>query len=143
MSYREQDLIVERSTSTGHRLTHYRGVCGNLHGHNMDWYLKVTVRVNDDDETQMPIDLKEVASAIDEVDHATLLKADDRLVDALGSLEAVEDALGDVVWFDQDPTCENVALWMADRIVTNFDAAVECYVELRETDKYGITARYP
>jgi len=66
-------LDVERSTSTAHRLTHYDGACGNLHGHNMEWNVKVCVDMQGVGDDNMPLDLKDVSGMVDEFDHLVVL----------------------------------------------------------------------
>lgn len=132
-------LSVERSTSTAHRLTHYDGVCGNIHGHNFKWELEVEVSMAGSGDGNMPLDLKEIAEKIDAVDHAILLnKHDPLLVNLREDDEAfASDALGEVYTFDGDPTCEVVAEWMAERICS-LEPVTSVEVSLNETEKYGV-----
>lgn len=153
-------LHVERSTSTAHRLHHYDGVCGNVHGHNMKWEATVEVSMEEVGDDNMPLDLKDVSSLIDDTDHAILLNVDDKLLDVvsdevlLESSDSLEDlrgkeqsgvyvdsgeipVLGETYLFHGDPTCEVMAQWMADRI-QNVDAVVDVDITVYETDKYGI-----
>lgn len=130
-------LTVERSTSTAHRLTHYEGVCANVHGHNMKWDLELVVSMEDTGEENMPLDFKDVSDRIDEYDHAILLNNDDPLVSAP---DGVRDLLGEVVTFEGDPTCELVAQVVADDLVAELDCVLEAFVTLSETEKYGMTA---
>ncbi len=153
-------LHIERSTSTAHRLSHYDGVCGNVHGHNMKWEAEVEVSMDDVGDDQMPLDLKTVSSLIDDTDHAILLNVNDRLLDVvadevlLESSDSLEDLrgkeqsgvyvgsgqvplLGETYLFRGDPTCEVIAQWMADRI-QSVDNVVDVKMTVHETDKYGI-----
>jgi 6-pyruvoyl-tetrahydropterin synthase len=139
-------LHVERSTSTAHRLQEYDGVCGNIHGHNMDWDVTVTVSMEGTGQGNMPLDLKEVADLIDEVDHTCILSTDDQLVRLFEDLSGpgthsaktlIENHFGDVIWFGSDPTCEVVAEWMAEKIC-ELDPVLSVEVTLHETEKYGI-----
>lgn len=127
-----RSLNVERSTSTGHRLTHYDGVCGNIHGHNMKWNVSVDVDMNESGEDNMPLDLKDISNTIDKVDHALLLNEDDPLLQ-----EVDKELLGEVYTFEGDPTCEVMAKWMAEELV-NLDAVHYVEVEVSETDKYSV-----
>ena len=143
-------LHVKRSTSTAHRLTHYDGVCGNIHGHNMHWEVWVEVSMAGTGEDNMPLDLKTVADTIDRVDHAALLSRQeyDRVRELLGSnfdhsKELIEDFFGDVLWFNGDPTCEVMAKWMATRIYEQSEAIENVELEVAETDKYSISAEHP
>lgn len=132
-------LTVERSTSTAHRLTHYDGVCGNVHGHNMKWELKLVVSMEDTGDDNMPLDFKTVSDLVDEYDHATVLNEDDVLLDQ--GVEWAESYLGEVITFDGDPTCELLADVLARDLVDEIDAVQSANVTLKETEKYGMTAR--
>lgn len=138
-----KQLNVERSTSTAHRLSHYDGACGNIHGHNMLWEVEVRVRMDEDDPSNMPLDLKEIADAIDEVDHACLLNKDDSLCEPSSmGVSAVEQMFGDVIWFEGDPTCEVLSEWMAEQLYNLDPAVTNVSVTLSETDKYSVTEHY-
>lgn len=129
-------LTVERSTSTAHRLLHYDGVCGNLHGHNFGWDVRVHLTgMTEVGEDNMPLDLKDISDQIDEVDHATLLNEDDPLMENPA-------ALGDVLTFDSDPTCELVAEWMAKQIYGLSGHIQSVRIQCSETDKYTVEAAY-
>lgn len=153
-------LHVDRSTSTAHRLTHYDGVCGNIHGHNLNWEAEVEVEMDEDDEANMPVDFKDITNVIDRVDHAVLLNYDDPLVRALmeddptvtepyadpedGGLHKhfESNVLGEVWFFEGDPTCEVLAPWMARAIFYEFDPVVHVNITVHETDKYGTSSHY-
>jgi len=145
-------LHVERSTSTAHRLSRYEGVCGNIHGHNMDWDVTVTVDMSHAGDDNMPLDLKDVSDKIDAVDHALILSQDDVLLESLlpdhhSAFNNVSgsdfvgqfgvEELGPVWVFTGDPTCEVLAQWMADRI-RNIPAVTQVEITVNETSKYGI-----
>lgn len=145
-------IHVERSTSTAHRLTHYQGACGNIHGHNIDWEISAWVSMENVGEDNMPVDFKDVADLIDDVDHACLLNEDDPVVtertkgdnqQAARARDMLDTIFGDVVWFESDPTCEMVAKWMARRIYEEFEPITQVTVEAAETDKYTMEAQYP
>lgn len=143
MSDKTRTLNVERSTSTAHRLSHYDGVCGNIHGHNMKWNAIVSISMEGVGDSNMPVDLKEISDVIDEVDHAALLNLKDPLVDRHAEGQAgVEELFGDVIWFDGDPTCEVMARWMAKRIYEANDAIKHVNLQVAETDKYSIESSY-
>lgn len=125
-------LKIERTTSTAHRLHHYDGVCGNIHGHNFKWEVKVMVRMGNTGDDNMVIDLKDISNEIDKVDHACLLNADDPL--------AQSDNVGRLVLFDSDPTCEKVSKWMADKILDLHEDIRMVKINLYETEKYGVQA---
>lgn len=131
-------LDTERSTSTAHRLTYYDGACGNIHGHNFTWMVEAEVLFDPEDESGMPIDLKDISDVIDETDHAVLLNKDDPLLDGRLDRQGAEQALGDVITFEQDPTCEVTSHWMAKRILNLSSDVVRVDLKLQETKKYGI-----
>lgn len=141
----DRTLSVERSTSTGHRLYHYDGACGNIHGHNMRWEVEATVSMKGVGPDNMPVDLKDISDKIDTYDHALLLNRDDPLFpdtekEGTGHTYVEDEQLGDVYGFNGDPTCETVAQYMADLIHGGFTSVKYVEVTCYETDKYGITA---
>lgn len=146
----DRSLQVERSTSTAHRLSEYDGVCSNLHGHNMKWDVELTVSMAGTGRDNMPLDLKTVSDMIDETDHAIILSISDPLFEELGigfkagtefPFQDEIEPLGDVIVFDGDPTCEAVAQWMANRLVDEIEPVKDAWVDLNETDKYGVGAQ--
>lgn len=145
----ERTLQVDRSTSTAHKLEHYDGVCGNIHGHNLDWHVEAVVSMVGTDEGNMPVDLKDVADVLDTVDHACILNDDiveevlehraiDDEAERIDAEDLIEWFFGDVIWFESDPTCEVLSQWMANRLVQEFDAIRYASITVNETDKYGI-----
>lgn len=150
---RTRTLNVDRSTATAHRLSHYDGVCGNLHGHNIQWEIKMVVSMEDVGEGNMPIDFKTVSDIVDSVDHAILLKNDDPLVEELGVLEPREEqdvyhitdseVLGDAwIFTAEDPTCEYMVEWMAENLYDSNERIEYVAVTAAETDKYHMTGEY-
>lgn len=117
---------------------HYDGACGNVHGHNMDWEVTVGVMMDEEDDSNMPVDLKEISDCIDQVDHACLLNENDVLENAFP--DGSETALGDVITFEGDPTCEVMSEWMARQISHLSDAILYVDLVVYETDKYGVSA---
>lgn len=124
------------TTSTAHRLMHYDGACNNVHGHNMEWNVTLTVIVPDE-EHQMALDFKDVSDVLDEYDHAIVLNEDDPLVTAP---DGVRDLLGDVITVEGDPTCENISQHVADRYLEEFENVLASDVEMAETGKYAMSA---
>lgn len=145
-------LQVDRKTSTAHRLYHYEGVCANVHGHNLDW--EVTLRLREPEPpSNMTVDFKVVSDLIDLSDHALLLNKEDPLCedrhdwswldggqdfDTIGWTKYKTPVLGEVVMFDGDPTCEVLADWLAELLVTRIDSAFAASVDLAETEKYNL-----
>ena len=144
-----RQLTVERSTATAHRLSRYDGVCGNVHGHNINWEVSLNVHMTDEPHN-MPLDFKDVAELLDWFDHALVLAQDDEMLeldpvwggveeDAEYPIEYQSEVYGQVWVFEGDPTCEVLAQYVADEfaaIEDVFDVEVTAY----ETDKYGMQA---
>lgn len=126
---------------------HYDGVCGNVHGHNIEWEVDAVIDMDYAGKDNMPVDLKDVSDILDTVDHALILCEEDPLVHNIAGArdmsqteakEVVENLMGEVYWFEEDPTCEAVAEWMANKIIDELDAVFEVELTVHETDKYGI-----
>lgn len=132
------NLTIERTTSTGHRLTNYTGACHNIHGHNMRWTVDATIGMSETGDTNMPVDFKDISDVIDRVDHALVLNEDDPL---LGTDAA--DELGKIVTIEGDPTCEALAEWMARNIYRASGQIHGVDLTLQETEKYAVSTEYP
>lgn len=95
------------------------GACANPHGH--DYQLEVTVAGDVDPETGFVIDLKRLKElvqgmVVDDVDHADLNR--------------------DVPWLEGvNPTAENLAVRIWERIEGRLDGAELVSVTLRETER--------
>ena len=70
----------------------YDSKCKNLHGHN--WIIFVTCRREKLDEYGMVIDFVKIKELVSQLDHVN-----------------INDVLGDV-----NPTAENIARWLCDKI---------------------------
>lgn len=70
----------------------YDSKCKNLHGHN--WIIFVTCRRETLDACGMVVDFMEIKKIVNQLDHAN-----------------INDILGDV-----NPTAENIARWLCDKI---------------------------
>lgn len=70
----------------------YDSKCKNLHGHN--WIIFVTCRRETLDESGMVVDFVKIKEIVNQLDHAN-----------------INDVLGDV-----NPTAENIARWLYERI---------------------------
>ena len=144
-------LTVERSTATGHKVSRYDGACGNVHGHNINWDIEVEVKMDEDDKSNMPVDLKDISGLVDQLDHVLVLASDDPMLEIDPDHDPEDDivpvypyqyeseAYGEVWVFEGDPTCEVVSQWAADELV-EIDAIDSARVTAFETDKYGIKA---
>jgi len=143
-------LTVERSTATGHRLSEYDGVCGNVHGHNIRFEVEVRVSMDEDDSSNMPLDLKDISSVIDQLDHVLVLSVNDEMLEIDPTWGGVQDdaefpilfkseVYGSVYVFEGDPTCEVVAQYVADEII-KLNGVLWSSVKVFETDKYSVAA---
>ena len=106
------EVTRELGFSYGHRLLHYAGKCGRLHGHNGTAVL--TLAAEDLDALGMVADFHVVrarlGSWIDaELDHRMILKRDDPV------LAALRDLGEPVVIVDFNPTAENLARLLFDK----------------------------
>lgn len=126
----EREVKVNHSTSTAHRLLYYDGACNNVHGHNMEWTVNLTVEMEEIGDTNMAIDFKKVSELLDETDHAIILNEEDPLVKHA-------DLLGSVITVSGDPTVELMTEWMANKFL-EFDEVVSATVSCAETDKYDM-----
>ena len=79
--------------SAAHNLTlSYESKCENLHGHN--WIITVTVQSETLDKNGMVVDFSKIKEIVNQFDH-----------------HVINDVLGDI-----NPTAENMAKWLCDRI---------------------------
>ena len=88
-------LEVEFTFAAAHRLPRYQGKCFNLHGHN--YKLQVVLRGEPDAHSGIFVDFGDVEKAVkanilDQCDHSNLND------------------------FIENPTAENIATWMWDRL---------------------------
>ena len=79
--------------SASHQLQlDYPSKCQNLHGHN--WIITVTVQSEEVDHNGMVVDFSKIKEIVNRFDHAL-----------------INDVMGDI-----NPTAENMAKWLCDRI---------------------------
>jgi 6-pyruvoyltetrahydropterin/6-carboxytetrahydropterin synthase len=117
---------VEADFAAAHFLSHYRGKCENLHGHN--YRIRLWARGKELDEGGMLVDfglIREILKAITgELDHHNL---------------------NEFPWFQNDPSAERIARYIFDRALEDFqvrgiEPALLQAVEVFETP--GSMARY-
>lgn len=84
-----------------HKLPNYPGKCKNLHGHNWNITVYCTCRDDQLDDHDMVIDFTEIKKIVNQLDHAFLND------------------------FIENPTAENIAKWLCDKIPTCFMVEVE------------------
>lgn len=133
-------LIVkaEVETCTGHRLMDYKGLCGNLHGHNYKWIAEVAATV-ESPKFGMAIDFSLLKGYLkrmtDIFDHAMVLRDDDPWCTDF------QEAPERLVLLNVNPTAENLAQLVADSLSNVFPFAEWVNVELWETSKCRVSAR--
>lgn len=98
----------------GHRLVKgYQGKCNHPHGHS--WKVKITVFGDKLNGHDMLCDFKDIKVAakplIDELDHSFLVYKDDLVMATFLHTENFR-----VIEFDNNPTSEIIAKWLADEI---------------------------
>ena len=121
-----------------HALYNYDGLCKNLHGHT--YHLYVTVKgepINDvaDKKNGMVIDFSDLKvivkkNIVDVLDHSVALYKKSPIDDfkRLGELYERNHV------FDFQPTCENLVIYIADKIMPMLPEGVSLYnVKLYET----------
>jgi 6-pyruvoyl-tetrahydropterin synthase len=142
-------LTAERSPATAHRLSRYDGVCGNVHGHNIEWEVELHIEMTDESHN-MPLDFKDVADLLDRFDHALTVAHDDEMLeldpvwggvkdDADFPVEYQSEVFGQVWVFEGDPTCEVLSQYVANELV-DIEPVFNVEVTAWETDKYGMGA---
>ena len=96
----------------GHRLPEHFGLCKNIHGHSYKMIIEFEGEL---DEQGMVIDFydveKIIAPIIDELDHAFMVKDDDRL-----TLEFLEKLNSKRVVVDFNSTAENISKYLLNEI---------------------------
>jgi 6-pyruvoyltetrahydropterin/6-carboxytetrahydropterin synthase len=108
---RMYSVTQELAFCYGHRLLHYAGKCGRLHGHN--GVARITLRAAALDGQGMVADFDQIESALrswldETIDHRLLLHRDDPVVAALRA------AGEELVEVDFNPTAENIARMIFD-----------------------------
>jgi 6-pyruvoyltetrahydropterin/6-carboxytetrahydropterin synthase len=94
---------VEADFAAAHFLSHYRGKCENLHGHN--YRVRLWVRGKELDEGGMLIDFGIIREILREI---------------TGELD--HHNLNDMHWFQNDPSAERIARYIFDKALTGFQA---------------------
>lgn len=100
----------------GHRLRKHKGLCKNLHGHNLK--IEVTVARDSLNENDMVIDFSDLKTIVNNVlvhwDHAFFVNAKDELPETLVNLEQAGTKM---VRFAEDPTSEILCAYLFSRLV--------------------------
>jgi len=118
------ELQYEAKFDAAHRLMHHEGKCQNLHGHT--WKVLISIAGTPDPKTGMVIDfsvlkLTAVGLVMHLFDHATILNRDDRGLIATLSKQRLFLVNG-------EPTCENLAKVIFDKLKQTLDASLFTFV---------------
>jgi 6-pyruvoyltetrahydropterin/6-carboxytetrahydropterin synthase len=143
-------ITLTHTTETGHRIPGHqngKGKCARLHGHSYRFEVTLAAEVL---EGGFVADFGDVKALLDEWDHRMLLWDDDPLVVMDGWSEsareqdlegvvpsatsALEGTLG-VLRVPFIPTAENMAEYLARRMVNEFDTVMFAEVQVYETTK--------
>lgn len=118
------ELSVRTRFSAAHHLAGYPGACASAHGHN--WDVEVFVRGAGLNGLGMLVDFKEVKSAVS----AAVQDLDHRNLNELG-------AFG-----DRNPTSENIARWLFDRVSASLRNAAFAVSRVRVHETPDAAASY-
>lgn len=105
------EIVVARSTDTGHRVVGHDGKCKYLHGHTYEF--SVTLRSDDLIGPGFVMDFGRVKEIVDLWDHKMLLWKEDPILWNAGGIRDHESWGIWVVEFN--PTAENMARYLAKR----------------------------
>lgn len=131
-------LSKEFHFEMAHALWNYDGVCKHIHGHSYKLFITIAGEpIEDPDDPKLGMvmdfgDLKKIVKGpvVDFLDHSLVLNRD------------AEDAIPDdsnqmytkVHLFDFQPTCENLVLYIANKILPLLSPGIDLYsVRLYET----------
>ena len=126
------------SFEAAHILKNYEGPCRNIHGHS--YRLAVTVKgipekASDSPTAGMVMDFSKLKgivkdSIVDVFDHALILNERDFKAQS----EEIEKVSGKVIWVNYQPTCENMLIDFADKLMKLLPAHMELFsLKLHET----------
>jgi len=112
MYYIEKTVVV----SAAHHLENYNGICKHPHGHN--WKITVYCKGNRLDEIGMLIDFTKISQIVKLLDHIDLNPAECE--------HCGKAATRSVNIFSKiNPTAENIAKWICDKITLCYKVKVE------------------
>ena len=119
------ELTVDTHFDAAHCLRGYEGSCSRVHGHT--WNVSVTVAAEEVGELGLSMDFRDIAARLDdevrELDHRNL-----------NDLPAFADL---------NPTAENIARYLYDRLTERFDVTAVRVVSVTvgESERYRVTYR--
>ena len=129
---------------TAHALHGYDGKCKNIHGHSYKLFVTVKGKPSEDvNDVKLGMvmdfgDLKKIVNeeVVEIFDHATLLN-ENSPHKALGEHLIKEGHR--IIFTDYQPSCENMLLWMVDKIKSRLPEHIELVaLKLHETENsYG------
>ncbi len=130
-------VTKEFTFEMAHALWNYDGACSNIHGHSYKLFVTVTGQPSDspsDPKLGMVVDFgdlkKWVKNAIvNEFDHSLLISSKADVTSA-----NVSQMFNRLIITNFQPTCENLLVYMADKIRKQLPENLELYsLKLRET----------
>ncbi|MCL2625340.1 MAG: 6-carboxytetrahydropterin synthase QueD [Cystobacterineae bacterium] len=116
----EMEISVELDFASAHHLPHHEGPCRRLHGHN--YRLRVTLAGSPDGFSGMVMDFESLRK---EIWDKCLVEFD-------------HHCINDIL---QNPTAENMVLWLWERLGAKFKNLKE--LVLWETPEYSVKLRKP
>lgn len=118
----------------GHRLSKHKGLCKNIHGHNLKLEIQLTAHtLNFNDMVIDFADLKKiVAEYLEKYDHTTIFNpTDERNIQFFKEegyrIEFISDS-------DQDPTAEVLSKFLFDNLRDAFPGKIVEFVRVWEND---------
>ncbi len=118
------EIRVERSFHAAHRIWQHREKCRFLHGHSYLVKIKAQGKL---DQWGMVADFTDVKAIVDELDHCVILNSEDPMA------EVMKTQGQRVFLLDRNPTAENLALLIGQRLVEELSLE-RAEVEVFETE---------
>jgi 6-pyruvoyltetrahydropterin/6-carboxytetrahydropterin synthase len=103
------EVRTEVTISAAHHLPNYNGCCKNLHGHS--WKIEISARGDVDKRTGMVVDFSELKALVNKLDHTN-----------------INDTI-------RNPTAENIAVVIWNRLRSKLEAKYELSIRLYETER--------
>ena len=119
------ELTVDTHFDAAHCLRGYEGPCSRVHGHT--WTVSVTVAAEDVGELGLSMDFRDIASRLDD----EVRELDHRDLNGLPAFTGL------------NPTAENIARYLYDRLTGRFDVPAVSVVSVTvgESERYRVTYR--
>lgn len=114
-------ITKEFTFEMAHALWNYDGACKNIHGHSYKLFVTISgspIKEKDNTKFGMVMDFKDLKSIVNKhvakiLDHSLVVYKD-----AEGdALESVKKMYEKVFVFDFQPTCENLVIYIANKII--------------------------